>query len=140
MYADCWDCEVQTTYGWIECAGLADRSAFDLTVHSKASKTELVAYDLFDTPKQEDVVEVEPQMKVMGKTLKQAAKAVVEHLAALAEEDALALKVRPGRCAQLAAPRGDGALCAVCQTSAALQLGLAQRLRARVPPRCCAWQ
>eukprot|EP00892_Ulva_mutabilis_P007080 jgi/Ulvmu1/4744/UM020_0028.1 len=91
---DCWDCEVQTTYGWVECAGLADRSAFDLGVHSKASKTDLVAYEQFDAPKEEEVVEVEPQMKVMGKTLKQAAKAVVEHLAGLSEADALALKGR----------------------------------------------
>lgn len=94
LRADCWDCEVQTTYGWIECAGLADRSAFDLSVHSKASKTELVAYEQFDAPREEEVVEVEPQMKVMGKTLKQAAKAVVEHLAGLSDYAALALKVR----------------------------------------------
>lgn len=29
---DCWDAEVDSTYGWVECAGLADRSAFDLRV------------------------------------------------------------------------------------------------------------
>ena len=29
---DCWDAEIDTTYGWVECAGLADRSAFDLRV------------------------------------------------------------------------------------------------------------
>ena len=29
---DCWDAEVDTSYGWIECAGLADRSAYDLRV------------------------------------------------------------------------------------------------------------
>ena len=29
---DCWDAEVDTTYGWVECAGLADRSAYDLRV------------------------------------------------------------------------------------------------------------
>lgn len=91
--ADCWDCEVQTTYGWIECAGLADRSAFDLTVHSNASKTDLVAYEQFDVPQEEDVVEVEPQMKVMGKALKQAAKAVVEHLTSLSDDAAMSLKV-----------------------------------------------
>ncbi len=31
---DCWDAEVECSYGWIECAGLADRSAFDLRVRS----------------------------------------------------------------------------------------------------------
>ena len=29
---DCWDAEVECSYGWIECVGLADRSAFDLRV------------------------------------------------------------------------------------------------------------
>ena len=31
---DCWDAEVDTSYGWIECAGLADRSAYDLRVRA----------------------------------------------------------------------------------------------------------
>ncbi|KAM0679681.1 hypothetical protein GINT2_002089 [Glugoides intestinalis] len=32
---DCWDVEVKTLSGWVECAGIADRSNFDLRVHSK---------------------------------------------------------------------------------------------------------
>jgi glycyl-tRNA synthetase len=34
---DCWDAELLTSYGWIECVGCADRSAFDLSQHSKVS-------------------------------------------------------------------------------------------------------
>lgn len=34
---DCWDAECLTSYGWIECVGCADRSAYDLGQHSKAS-------------------------------------------------------------------------------------------------------
>jgi len=30
---DCWDAEVETSYGWVEVAGHSDRSAFDLTKH-----------------------------------------------------------------------------------------------------------
>lgn len=30
---DCWDAEVESSYGWIEVAGHADRSAFDLERH-----------------------------------------------------------------------------------------------------------
>lgn len=93
MHADCWDCEVHTTYGWIECAGLADRSAFDLTAHGKASKTDLVAYETFDNPVTKDVVEVVPNMKILGKELKQAGKVVADHLTFLPEEAAMALKV-----------------------------------------------
>jgi glycyl-tRNA synthetase len=90
--ADCWDCEVDTSYGWIECAGLADRSAFDLTNHSIASKTELVAYEQFDEP--QEVIVVVPQMKVLGKELKQACKSIKEFLTGMPEADALALQVR----------------------------------------------
>ena len=35
---DCWDAEVETSYGWVECAGLADRSAYDLRAHTSMSK------------------------------------------------------------------------------------------------------
>lgn len=85
---------MDTSYGWIECAGLADRSAFDLTKHSEASKIDLVAYEQFDEPQEVEVVEVVPQMKVLGKELKGAAKAVAEHLTGMAEADAMSLKVR----------------------------------------------
>jgi glycyl-tRNA synthetase len=85
---------VHTSYGWIECAGLADRSAFDLTQHQHASKVDLMAYEQFDKPQTVEVVEVVPQMKVLGKELKKEGKAVAEHLTALGEDDALALKAR----------------------------------------------
>lgn len=32
--ADCWDAEIESSYGWIECVGVADRSAYDLHAHS----------------------------------------------------------------------------------------------------------
>lgn len=31
--ADCWDAEIESSYGWIECVGIADRSAYDLRAH-----------------------------------------------------------------------------------------------------------
>lgn len=34
---DCWDAEVECSYGWIECVGLADRSAYDLRVRQTIS-------------------------------------------------------------------------------------------------------
>ena len=40
---DCWDAECRTSYGWIECVGCADRSAFDLTKHTEATGVKLVA-------------------------------------------------------------------------------------------------
>jgi len=32
--ADCWDAEIECSYGWTECVGIADRSAYDLLAHS----------------------------------------------------------------------------------------------------------
>lgn len=32
--ADCWDAEIESSYGWIECVGIADRSAYDLNAHT----------------------------------------------------------------------------------------------------------
>lgn len=34
---DCWDAEIFTSYGWIECVGHADRGCFDLSRHSEAT-------------------------------------------------------------------------------------------------------
>lgn len=41
--SDCWDAEIETSYGWIECVGIADRSCYDLERHSAGSKSKLVA-------------------------------------------------------------------------------------------------
>ncbi|CAB1440310.1 unnamed protein product [Pleuronectes platessa] len=40
---DCWDAESLTSYGWIEIVGCADRSCYDLTCHTRATKVPLVA-------------------------------------------------------------------------------------------------
>jgi glycyl-tRNA synthetase len=47
---DCWDAEVETSYGWIEIAGHADRSCFDLTKHAEETNTELVAARMLKDP------------------------------------------------------------------------------------------
>lgn len=36
---DCWDLEIRTLNGWIECAGIAHRGNFDLSVHGKTINT-----------------------------------------------------------------------------------------------------
>ncbi|KAG7290536.1 hypothetical protein NEMBOFW57_000539 [Staphylotrichum longicolle] len=47
---DCWDAELLTSYGWIECVGCADCSAYDLTVHSKRTGTPLVVRETLPKP------------------------------------------------------------------------------------------
>jgi len=48
--SDCWDAEIETSYGWIEVAGHADWSCFDLDMHSKATKIDLVASRPLENP------------------------------------------------------------------------------------------
>ena len=91
---DCWDAEIECSYGWIECVGLADRSAFDLKAHSDKSKVELTAYERFAEPKMVETLVVEPNKKDMGKAFKKDAKAVTDALMALCQEDALALAAK----------------------------------------------
>lgn len=91
---DCWDAEIECSYGWMECVGLADRSAYDLNAHSAKSKVPLVAFEPYDKPKMLEVVVVEPNKKELGKAFKKDAKAVTDALAALSEADALALQAK----------------------------------------------
>lgn len=48
---DCWDTEIETSFGWIECVSCADRAAFDLTNHSQASGVKLLAARRLRDPK-----------------------------------------------------------------------------------------
>lgn len=80
---DCWDAECLTSYGWIECVGCADRSAYDLTQHTKATGVRLAAEKKLAEPKIVDVVEAVPNRGVIGKTFRKEAKIVLEVLSAL---------------------------------------------------------
>lgn len=80
---DCWDAECKTSYGWVECVGCADRSAFDLTQHSKATKVELTAKEDLAQPRTEEVVEVVPDKGVIGKQFRKEAKLVLDWLSQL---------------------------------------------------------
>lgn len=89
---DCWDAEIQTSYGWIECVGLADRAAFDLTAHSNCSNVELSAYERFDEPHQEVRVRAVPNKKKLGTSLKGESKRVMEALESFDEAALRSLK------------------------------------------------
>lgn len=83
---DCWDAEVETSYGWIEIAGHADRSCFDLTRHAQRTKTELVAARLLKEPKTVRLIKVTINKREIGKTYKQDAKSICDVLEELTEE------------------------------------------------------
>ncbi|XP_052247605.1 glycine--tRNA ligase-like isoform X7 [Dreissena polymorpha] len=84
---DCWDAELKTSYGWIECVGCADRSCYDLTQHSKATGQKLVAERKLAEPKNINVVECKVNKGVIGKVFKTEAKLISEHLSGLASEE-----------------------------------------------------
>ncbi|CAO3675499.1 unnamed protein product [Umbelopsis vinacea] len=89
---DCWDAEIRSSYGWIECVGCADRSAYDLTVHSKRTKEKLVVREQLDEPKVFDKLQLEVNKKVFGPKFKKNAKAVEEALLSLSEDGLQKLK------------------------------------------------
>lgn len=80
---DCWDAEVQCSYGWIECVGLADRSAYDLTAHAAKSKQDLSVFEKFDQTRIVEALVAVPDRKALGMAFKKDAAAVLEALAAL---------------------------------------------------------
>lgn len=89
---DCWDAECLTSYGWIECVGCADRSAYDLTQHTKATGIKLTAEKKLSAPKIVDVCEIVPNKVIIGKTFKKNSKAVQDMLAALDEDEIVSLE------------------------------------------------
>ncbi|KAI9679069.1 MAG: hypothetical protein M1829_001739 [Trizodia sp. TS-e1964] len=84
--ADCWDAELHTSYGWIECVGCADRSAYDLTVHSERMKVPLVVRERLDEPLRIEQWQVELNKKKAGPKFKTDSKAIEATLEALTQE------------------------------------------------------
>uniref|UniRef100_A0A0N5AS54 Glycine--tRNA ligase n=1 Tax=Syphacia muris TaxID=451379 RepID=A0A0N5AS54_9BILA len=57
---DCWDAEILTSYGWVECIGNADRACYDLQQHQKATGVKLTAERNLKEPKTVEIVKVVP--------------------------------------------------------------------------------
>ncbi|KAL3935191.1 MAG: hypothetical protein SGBAC_009247 [Bacillariaceae sp.] len=83
--ADCWDLEIKSSYGWVECVGHADRACYDLLVHSKATNTPMVATVKFDKPQEMEVAKLKFDRKTLGMAFKKDARTVSGALEALAE-------------------------------------------------------
>lgn len=82
---DCWDLEIQSSYGWVECVGHADRACYDLAVHSKATKTPMVATLKLDKAKEIEVAKLKFDRKSLGKTFKANQRVVAAAMETLAE-------------------------------------------------------
>lgn len=89
---DCWDAEILTSYGWVECVGCADRSAYDLTQHTNATGIKLVAEKPLKEPKTVEVTEAVPNRATIGKQFKANAKDLIEKLSKLSISELSDLK------------------------------------------------
>jgi len=84
--ADCWDCELQTSYGWVECVGCADRSAYDLSVHMKATGVPLNVRESLKEPYRVEEWEAQLDKKKAGPLFKKDASKVQTALDSLTQD------------------------------------------------------
>jgi glycyl-tRNA synthetase len=89
---DCWDLEILTSYGWVECVGIADRSAYDLNAHMESSGDKLFASRKLDKPRVYQVIETQLNKGLMGKTFKRDNSEVLKLIGALSNEELKVLK------------------------------------------------
>ncbi|KAK3997282.1 putative glycyl-tRNA synthetase [Cladorrhinum sp. PSN332] len=84
---DCWDAELLTSSGWVECVGCADRSAYDLSVHAKKTGAPLVVRAQLDEPKSYEEWEVQIEKKKFGPFFKKDGKTVENAVLATPQEE-----------------------------------------------------
>ncbi|KAF1971846.1 glycyl-tRNA synthetase-like protein [Bimuria novae-zelandiae CBS 107.79] len=84
--ADCWDAELLTSYGWIECVGCADRSAYDLSVHMKKTGAPLVVREPRKEPLRIEEWQCELDKKKFGPKFKKDGKTVEAAIEALSQD------------------------------------------------------
>lgn len=89
---DCWDAEIKSSYGWIECVGHADRSAFDLKAHAKVTKVDLSAHIVYDEPRIVDKLVRNINRGKLGPMFRKDAKKVVEILEGYDHSKAMAVE------------------------------------------------
>ncbi|KAK9774301.1 putative Glycyl-tRNA synthetase [Seiridium cardinale] len=83
---DCWDLELYTSYGWIECVGCADRSAYDLSVHAKKTGAPLIVRERLAEPITIEEYVMEFDKKKFGPHFKKDGKTVEAALVATSQE------------------------------------------------------
>ena len=81
---ECWDAELYSErFGWVECVGIADRSAYDLNAHIESSGTDMYAQRKYDEPKMVETKKIIPKMDMLGPLFKDKAgkiKAILEKM------------------------------------------------------------
>lgn len=83
---DCWDAECLTSFGWIECVGCADRSAYDLKEHTKASGTNLTAERRLTVPKEVESREIVAKKEYLRRFSSKKSKEISKYLANVSQK------------------------------------------------------
>lgn len=84
---DCWDAELHTSTGWVECVGCADRSAYDLSVHAKKTGAPLIVRQRLEEPITIEEWEVEIEKKKFGPFYKKDGKTIEAAILATSQEE-----------------------------------------------------
>merc|ERR1719229_1896531 len=88
---DCWDAEILTSMGWIECVGHADRACYDLHQHTNATGVRLEAELTYDSPRRVTKVHKTINKKDIGKKYRKDGKPLLAYLESLSDADAKSL-------------------------------------------------
>lgn len=85
---ECWDAEIHSErFGWIECVGIADRSAYDLEAHIKSSGVDMRAFRKFDEPKRIKRKFIKPKMNKLGEKFKEKAVKILNEMKKIEIDD-----------------------------------------------------
>jgi len=85
---ECWDAELfSERFGWIECVGIADRSAYDLSAHIDSSKVDMYAMRKYDEPRIVEIIKFVPKMDKLGPLFKDKAGKIKELLEKMEVKD-----------------------------------------------------
>lgn len=87
----CFDAEIYSSYGWVECVGLADRSAYDLTQHQNASGQNLSVFINFPGgPREEESLVIVPNKQLLGKQFKKDAGVITANFEQIKDQEKIA--------------------------------------------------
>ena len=85
--SDCWDAEVETSYGWIEVVGHADRTCFDLLSHAKHSKVDQFASRSLKEPIIEKKIKLESNKSELYQIYKDKMKLITEAMDIISNDE-----------------------------------------------------
>ncbi len=85
---ECWDAEAFTTFGWVECVGIADRSAHDLQSHMDAT-----GIDMTVSSEKEARKKIIPKMDKIGPVFKEKADIIQKKLEEMEPKDKVVITI-----------------------------------------------